>query len=601
MPSPGERLSGRYELIHPIGGGGMATVWRARDLRLGRAVAVKLLRPQFAEDPEFVRRFEIEAHHAASLTHPNVAQVYDTDVEEDQRFIVMELVDGPTVADVITQRGRVEPLVAVDIAAAAARALAAAHRRGLIHRDVKPANLLLGRDGRVRLADFGIARALTSSRVTTPGTVLGSIPYLSPEQARGEEATTGGDIFSLGVVLFEMLTGDLPWEADTPAAMATARLHLPAPPPSRAVASLPEGLDGIVGRALELDPTKRYTSARVLADALESWSRRHRAALGGRAEIRHATTALAASVSPAAAAASRAIDAPSLPRAAHHNAAIAAAGGAVTGTANPNPWARPSPGRGGTRLGVPAGPAAPPDVPPAPPFRADEAPGPGGAASPPMAPAAPDRSEPDRRAGVLFAILALLLVGSVVAGFFAGGGTPSPSQAPGAAIAPTPTALPTPSPTALPTPLSIPTPSLVPTVLPTSPPTPKPTPPPTPRPTVRPAPDPTSRPAAVSAPARAVIAFYDAAADHDWDRAISLWSASMQDRYPPQEWLVDRFRRTTRIDITRLVTVSQGDGRARVEVSLTEYRTVEPSPRRFVGAWDLILVDGEWLLHDPDF
>ena len=192
--------------------------------------------------------------------------------------------------------GAHQPLVAVEVAAAAARALAAAHRRGLIHRDVKPANLLIGRDGRVRLADFGIARALTSSRATTPGTVLGSIPYLSPEQARGEEATAAGDIFSLGVVLYEMLTGDLPWEADTPAAMATARLHLPAAPPSEAVAGLPDGLDGIVGRALELDPGKRYPSARVLADALEGWSRRHRARGGGKAEIRHATTALAANV-----------------------------------------------------------------------------------------------------------------------------------------------------------------------------------------------------------------------------------------------------------------------------------------------------------------
>src|SRR5829696_259696 len=294
MPLPGERLAGRYELIAPIGSGGMASVWRARDLRLGRQVAVKLLRPEYAEDDEFVRRFEVEARHAASLAHPNVASVYDTDVEGDQRFIVMELVDGPTVGDVIAERGRIEPLVAVGIAAAAARALAAAHRRGLIHRDVKPANLLLGRDGRVRLADFGIARALTASRVTMPGTVLGSIPYLSPEQARGDDATAGGDIFSLGVVLFEMLTGRLPWEADTPAAMATMRLNVPAPLPSAVASRLPPGLDAIVSRALEVDPEKRYPSARVFADALEGWNRRRRGAT--RESIVSATTALAAQV-----------------------------------------------------------------------------------------------------------------------------------------------------------------------------------------------------------------------------------------------------------------------------------------------------------------
>src|SRR5687768_11979731 len=243
MPSPGEVLAGRYELISPIGSGGMAVVWRARDQRLQRHVAVKLLRPEYAEDPEFVRRFEFEARNAASLSHPNVAPVYDTDVDGDLRFIVMELVDGPSLAEIIAERGRIEPVVAVEIVAAAARALAAAHRRGLIHRDVKPANLLIGRDGRVRLADFGIARALTSNRVTQPGTVLGSIPYLSPEQARGDDATASGDIFSLGVVLFEMLTGSLPWEADTPAAMATARLYTPAPSLSAAAAWLPDGLD----------------------------------------------------------------------------------------------------------------------------------------------------------------------------------------------------------------------------------------------------------------------------------------------------------------------------------------------------------------------
>src|SRR5829696_9940141 len=221
MPAPGDLIAGRYELMQPIGSGGMAVVWRARDRRLGRHVAVKILRPEYAEDDDFVRRFEVEAQHAASVSHPNIVPVHDTGVEGNDRYIVMELVDGPSVAEVVARRGALEPVLAVEMGAAAARALAAAHRRGLIHRDVKPANLLIGRDGRVRLADFGIARALTSSRVTQPGTVLGSIPYLSPEQARGDEATASGDIFSLGVVLFEMLTRTLPWEADTPAAMAT--------------------------------------------------------------------------------------------------------------------------------------------------------------------------------------------------------------------------------------------------------------------------------------------------------------------------------------------------------------------------------------------
>ena len=583
MAVPGELLAGRYELIQPIGSGGMATVWRARDTRLGRQVAVKLLRPEFAEDAEFVRRFESEARHAASLSHQNVAAVHDTDVDDERRFIVMELVDGPSVAEVIAQRGPLDPLVAVGIAAAAARALAAAHRRGLIHRDVKPANLLIGRDGRVRLADFGIARALTSSRATTPGTVLGSIPYLSPEQARGDEATAAGDIFSLGVVLFEMLTGSLPWEADTPAAMATARLHVPAAPLSESVAGLPEGLDGIVARALKLDATERYPSARVFADALEAWSRRHRAPAGGRARIRHATEALAASVIPISAAGG--------------NAGVAVAG-SIAGTARPNPFALRPQAPGGTRLGPraprrrTAGRALP--APTAPPTSLH----PSGGANPGAA------SRADRRGGLLMGLVAAALLAVVAAAFFVEGGARIGPDVPGGAIVPGPTPTATPAPTAAPTPTVLVT--LVP-IPPTPPPTPDPTAPPEPdpTPTVTPRPPavpvPTPAPPQPASPAAAVLAFYSAVEDHDWDTAIDLWSPSMRERYPPQEWLIDRFRRTTRIDVTRIDTVSNADGRARVEVSLTEYRSIEPSPRRFVGAWDLVRRDGRWVLNDPDF
>jgi eukaryotic-like serine/threonine-protein kinase len=597
MASPGLLLGARYELVQQIGAGGMATVWRARDTRLRRQVAVKLLRPELAEDEDLARRFESEARHAASLSHPNIATVYDTDVDHGRAFIVMELVDGPTVAEAIADRGSIEPPLAVEIAAAAARALAAAHRRGLIHRDVKSANLLVGRDGRVRLADFGIARALTASRVTTPGTVLGSIPYLSPEQARGEEATAKGDIFSLGVVLFEMLTGRLPWEADTPAAMATMRLHVPAPVPSAIVRSLPAGLDTIVARALSINPEDRYPSARVFADALEAWNRKRKRRR--RASVIEATSALAAQVVPAS---SRSLH-PNLagagPARSGASAVAAATAVSVTGAARPNPWALPPPVRGRTRRGAAPPALRPPTASPAPPDPVPEATLPAGR------PAETDDREERRRSLIAgFVLVSLVAAVGLIGAVLLPGGSGLPGGAiesapPASVPAATPVFFP-PIPTPSPTPIVTSTPEPRPTADPTSAPTPPPTPRPTPQPTPRPTPIP---PPPTSGPAQAVVAFYGAVERHDWDTAIDLWSPSMQERYPVQEWLIDRFERTTRIDITSLRTISvdQDAGRARVAVSLVEYRTVEPSPRTFTGAWDLVRIDGRWVLNDPDF
>src|SRR3954451_8789604 len=291
-------LAGRYEMLGPIGAGGMAVVWRARDVRLGRVVAVKILREPFESDPELVRRFDDEARNAASLSHPNIVAIYDTGVNGSDHYIVMELVDGPSLADLLAEHGRLEPDDAASVAAAAARGLAAAHRRGIVHRDIKPGNLLLGRDGRLRVVDFGIARALTTTHVTVAGTILGSVPYLSPEQARGEEATAASDIFSLGIVLFEMLTGRLPWNAANPAAAAIARLTSDAPPVSEVDPSLPPGLDPIVSRALARKQEDRHPSARQLAQILEAWRRRWSAVQGG---IAVPAVAAAATLGPAAA------------------------------------------------------------------------------------------------------------------------------------------------------------------------------------------------------------------------------------------------------------------------------------------------------------
>jgi serine/threonine-protein kinase len=612
MTTTGVLLAERYELLERIGAGGMATVWRARDRRLERHVAVKLLRAQFADDPEFTARFEVEARNAASLSHPHVATVFDTGLDGGRRFIVMELVDGPTVADIIRVRGPLPPGQAVDIAADAARALAAAHRRGLIHRDVKPANILVGRDGRVRLTDFGIARALTTSRVTVPGTILGSIPYLSPEQARGEEASAAGDVFSLGVVLYEMLTARLPWEADSPAALATVRTTEPPAPMTAAREDLPRSLEAIVGRALELDPVTRYPSARAFAEALEAWARRNAASLPPEPDLADTARLVAAQAVPFAGAGGE--DDP-LVRGLPDGHAIAAA--AV---------ARVNPGAGPAVAEAPQPPMAPlPSTDPRPTGRVMRRPSDRPAAAamrPPRGrPSRRDASERpadrDRRALLvaLAALTPLVLVGMLALGSLLGersggavleatgtpeaiaqGPTPAvtPVPSPSAAATPSPAPDPTPSPTAEPTPspaVTFPPREALPPII-----GPTPTPAPTPRATSA-----STTTASTSGPAGAVVDFYDAVEEHDWDRAISRWSPSMQERYPVDEWLIGRFRPTTRIDITRLSTLSVDGDRARVAVTLVEYRTVEPSPRTLSGAWDLVRIDGRWLLDDPDF
>ena len=193
----------------------MATIYRAHDDQLDRDVAVKLLRPEYGRDPDFGSRFRQEAQSAASLNHPNIVAVYDYGQDPAGPFIVMELVDGEDLASIVRRTGALPPRQAARIAAEAARALQAAHQRGIVHRDVKPSNILIDRDGRVKVADFGIARAVAEAQMTLPGTTLGSVHYFSPEQARGEPATPSSDIYSLGIVLFELLTGHRPWEADT--------------------------------------------------------------------------------------------------------------------------------------------------------------------------------------------------------------------------------------------------------------------------------------------------------------------------------------------------------------------------------------------------
>src|SRR6188472_3095036 len=224
----------------------MATVYRALDTQLGRDVTIKLLRPEYLRDPDFSSRFRQEAQNAASLSHPNVVTVYDY---------------GEDLATILKRNGSLPPTQAARIAAAVARALEAAHTRGIVHRDVKPGNVLIGRDGRVKVVDFGIARAIAEAQMTLPGTTLGSVHYFSPEQVRGEPATNESDVYSLGIVLYEMLTGTRPWEGDSAAGVALARLSGPVPDPSLARGSIPPDLAAITRKALAPLPADRFASA----------------------------------------------------------------------------------------------------------------------------------------------------------------------------------------------------------------------------------------------------------------------------------------------------------------------------------------------------
>ena len=268
----GRLVGGRYRVIAPLGEGGMATLWRAMDEQLDREVAVKILRPQFGNDPGFAARFKQEARSAGSLSHPNIVSVYDygTDAETSSQFIVMQLVDGEDLAAILHKHGRLDTDDAVRIAIGVASALEAAHRRGIVHRDVKPGNILIDQD--VKVTDFGIARAVSEASMTVTGTTLGSVHYFSPEQARGDEVTGQSDVYALGIVLYEMLTGRRPFEGDSAAGVALKRLSEdPAPPTEHG--PVPPGLSAIVMRALERDPDNRYPDAGAFAEALRVWQK----------------------------------------------------------------------------------------------------------------------------------------------------------------------------------------------------------------------------------------------------------------------------------------------------------------------------------------
>jgi serine/threonine-protein kinase len=267
-PTPGAIVAGRYEILERVAEGGMSTVYRARRTTDGVIVALKVLRDQYGQDREFVERFSREARAAQTLTHANIVRVLESGRDGDVNFIAMEYVEGEDLKVHLRRVGRMEPGDAERIALAVCDALDYAHGQGIVHRDIKPQNILLAADGTVRVADFGIARALSAVTITQTGTVLGTVQYLSPEQARGGGVGRASDIYALGVVLYEMLTGRLPFAGDSPIAIALMHLH-DAPPSPRAIEpSVPRRLEGIVLKAMAKRSEHRYRSAREMAQDL---------------------------------------------------------------------------------------------------------------------------------------------------------------------------------------------------------------------------------------------------------------------------------------------------------------------------------------------
>ena len=264
----GSIFAGRYRLERKLGSGGMADVWLAEDQELGRKVAIKMLHERYANDTQFVERFRREATHAAGLSHPNVVSIYDRGEAEGSYFIVMEYVEGRTLKELIVTRGPCPVPVAISYVRQVLAALRYAHRNGIVHRDIKPHNVLVDHEGRVKVADFGIARA-GSSQMTEAGSIIGTAQYLSPEQARGAPVDESSDLYSTGIVLYELLTGHVPFTGETPVEIAMKHLSQVPEAPSTIRPEIPRDLDLVVLRALAKEPADRYRSAKEMDRDLE--------------------------------------------------------------------------------------------------------------------------------------------------------------------------------------------------------------------------------------------------------------------------------------------------------------------------------------------
>ena len=265
-------IVGRYELLEKIGDGGMAVVYKAKDRLLNRQVAVKILKPEYTNDEKFINNFRKESHAAASLSHPNIVSIYDVGKEGNINYIVMELVEGKPLSRIIKEEAPLNYNRVIDYTKQIASGLSAAHKHGIIHRDVKPHNILVNEDGIAKIADFGIAKAISTTTIVdgTNETVMGSVHYFSPEQARGGYVDEKSDIYSLGIVMYEMLTGEVPFDGENPVTVALMHINDPITPPSKLVGGIPPGLERIVLKATDKYQSNRFKSAEDVITALNN-------------------------------------------------------------------------------------------------------------------------------------------------------------------------------------------------------------------------------------------------------------------------------------------------------------------------------------------
>ena len=266
----GTLLLNRYELLEKIGEGGMGSVYKAKCRLLNRFVAVKILKAELNNDEDFVARFKREATSIASLSHPNIVNVHDVGTEEHINFIVMEYIDGKTLKEIIKENGRINSKETLDIAYQIAKALECAHKSNIIHRDIKPDNVMITEDNMVKVMDFGIAKVADSRTATNSNNIMGTVRYFSPEQAKGNFVDCRSDIYSLGIVMYEMATGQVPYNADSAISIAMMHIQEPVIPPKEIITDIPENINQVILKSMQKEPIKRYQTAREMADILKT-------------------------------------------------------------------------------------------------------------------------------------------------------------------------------------------------------------------------------------------------------------------------------------------------------------------------------------------